>query len=99
MISTENRLATVIYPSGATSVLVLLPDESARLLQLQELVGGPIEGVPLSDGRYLMFNELGKDGPHLLNQIATDLAHVHKSIMNSDYIAGVAVVLPAEVLE
>jgi hypothetical protein len=76
----------------------LFSGESARLRQLQEIVNGPIEGVPLSDGRYMLMNELGKDGAHLLNQMATDLAHEHESIMSSDYIAGVAVVLPAEAL-
>ncbi len=96
---TEDIHATVIHPSGVTNVRVLFSGESARLHQLQEIVGGPIEGVPLSDGRYLVVNELGKDGPHLLNQIATDLAHANESIMSSDYIAGVAVVLPSEPLE
>ena len=96
---TADMHATVIHPSGATNELVLFSGESARLGQLQNIVGGPIEGVPLSDGRYMLVNELGKDGAHLLNQIATDLAHGNGSIMSSDYIAGVAVVLPAEELE
>jgi hypothetical protein len=96
---TGDTHATVIHPSGATNRLVLSSGESARLRQLQEIVGGPIEGVPLSDGRYMLMSELGKDGPHLLNQVATDLARANESIMSDDYIAGVAVVLPVEALE
>lgn len=91
-------MAAVIQPDGLTIDVHLHADEGARLRQLQELVGGPIEGVPLLDGRYMLINEDGKDGPHLLNQLATDLAHAHESIMDNDYIAGVAVILPREAL-
>lgn len=99
MIQAEDRLATVIHPNGSTKDLLLASGETARLHQLQKLVGGPIEGVPLSDGRYLMVNELGKNSSHLLNQRATDLARSHEAIMKGDYIAGVAVVVPVEALE
>lgn len=91
--------ATVIHPDGSTAAISLATDEDARLSQLQELVGGPIEGVPLADGRYMLVNEDGKKGSHLRNQLATDLAHSHESIMASDYIAGEAVILPKEALD
>ena len=44
-------------------------------------------------------NENGKDGPHMINNTATAIAHEAQAIMPSDYIAGVAVILPVEVLE
>lgn len=91
--------ATLINLDGSTVAISLDLNEHARLCQLQELVGGPIEGVPLSDGRYMLLNENGKDGPHLINQLATDLAHSEDAIMDEDYIAGVAVVLPKEALQ
>ena len=47
----------------------------------------------------MVINENGKDGPHTLNQTATAIAHEAQAIMPSDYIAGVAVILPAEVLQ
>lgn len=38
-------------------------------------------------------------GPHMINNTATAIAHEAQAIMPSDYIAGVAVILPVEVLE
>jgi len=90
--------AILLKPDGSIATIDLLEDEDTRLRQLQELVGGPIEGVPLSDGRYMLVNENGKEGAHLFNRPATDLAHSHEAIMASDYIAGVAVILSKEAL-
>jgi len=90
--------AILLKPDGSTATIDVLEDEGARLRQLQKLVGGPIEGVPLSDGRYMLVNENGKNGPHIVNEVATELARAHAAIMDSDYIAGVAVVLPSEAL-
>ena len=44
-------------------------------------------------------NDNGKDGPHMINHTATAIAHEAESIMPTDYIAGVAVIIPAEVLQ
>ena len=66
--------------------------DDARLRQLQEIVGGHIEAVSLPGERCMVINENGKDGPHMVNHTAT-------AIMPTDYIAGVAVILPAEVLQ
>lgn len=92
-------MATVIMPEGAISTAVLPVDVDKRLECLQDIVGGPFEGIPLPDGCYLFLNENGKDGPHLVNTMATAIAHEAESIQKSDYIAGVAVVLPREALE
>lgn len=92
-------MVTVIMPDGAISTTVLPVDVDERLTCLQDIVGGPIDGIPLPDGRYLFLNENGKDGPHLVNAMATAIAHEAESIQKSDYIAGVAVVLPMEALE
>lgn len=89
----------VIHPDGVTDTVVLPEDEHGRLRALQDLVGGCIEGVPLPDGRYMLMNENGKDVFHVINQVATDLAHQAEAIMADDYIAGVAVILPKEGLE
>jgi hypothetical protein len=90
---------TLINLDVSTAEVSILSDENAQLRQLQELVGGPIEGVPLPDGKYMIFAENGKDSAHFINQLATDIAHASESIMADDYIAGVAVILPKEVLE
>ena len=91
--------ATIILPNGEVDSVSLPEDEEARLRQLQELVGGCIEVVALPGERYMVINENGKDGPHTLNQTATAIAHEAQAIMPSDYIAGVSVILPAEVLQ
>lgn len=91
--------ATVILPNGEVDSIPLLQEDAARMRQLQELVGGHIETVSLPGERCMVINENGKDGPHMINNSATALAHEAQAIMPSDYIAGVAVILPVEVLE
>ena len=92
-------VATVILPDGEIDSLSLPEDEEARLHQLQDLVGGYIEVVALPGERHMVINENGKDGPHMINHTATAIAHEAEAIMPTDYIAGVAVILPAEVLQ
>ena len=90
---------TLISPNGEVDSIYLLEDEESRLRQLQGIVGGYIEALSLPGERYMVINENGKDGPHMINNTATAIAHEAQSIMPSDYIAGVAVILPVEVLE
>ena len=85
--SPRSRLANILPPDGSVTAVRLHADENSRLRQLQDLVGGPIEGVPLADGRYMLINENGKDDPKLINRMATDLAHANESITDADYIA------------
>lgn len=92
-------LATVILADGEVDSVPLPMDDESRLRELQSLVGGCIEAVSLPSGRYMVINENGKDDPHVINHTATAIAHEAEAIMASDYIAGVAVILPAEVLQ
>ena len=89
-------LATVITPDGEIDSVPLPSDDEPRLRELQLLVGGCIETVSLPGDRYMVLNENGKDGPHMINHTATEIAHEAEAIMPSDYIAGVAVILPQE---
>ena len=91
--------ASMILPNGEVDSISLPEDEEARLRQLQEMVGGYIEVVALPGERHMVINENGKDGPHMINHTATAIAHEAEAIMPTDYIAGVAVILPAEVLQ
>ena len=91
--------ASLIHPNGEVDSISLPEDEEARLRQLQEMVGGYIEVVALPGERHMVINENGKDGPHMINHTATAIAHEAESIMPTDYIAGVAVIIPAEVLQ
>ena len=90
--------ASMILPNGEVDSISLPEDEEARLRQLQEMVGGYIEVVALPGERHMVINENGKDGPHMINHTATAIAHEAEAIMPTDYIAGVAVILPAEAL-
>ena len=94
-----NIAVSMILPNGEVDSISLPEDEQARLRQLQDWVGGNIEVVALPGERHMVINENGKDGPHMINNTATAIAHEAQSIMPSDYIAGVAVILPVEVLE
>lgn len=91
--------ASLIHPNGEVDSVSLPEDEQARLRQLQDWVGGYIEVVALPGERHMVINENGKDGPHMINHTATAIAHEAEAIMTTDYIAGVAVILPAEVLQ
>ena len=91
--------ASMILPNGEVDSISLPEDEESRLRQLQDLVGGYIEVVALPGERHMVINENGKDGPHMINHTATAIAHEAEAIMPTDYIAGVAVILPAEVLQ
>ena len=92
-------LATLISPNGEVDSVFLPEDDESRLRQLQGIVGGYIEAVSLPGERCMVINENGKDGPHMINHTATAIAHEAEAIMASDYIAGVAVILPQEVLQ
>lgn len=91
--------ATLIAANGEVEAISLPLNDEARLHKLQDTVCGYIEAVGLPDGRYMVINENGKDGPHTINQTATAIAHEAQAIMLSDYIAGVAIILPAKVLQ
>ena len=62
------------------------------------LPNGEVDSVALLGERYFVINENGKDGLHMINHTATVIAREEDTIMPSDSIAGVAVILPAEVL-
>lgn len=99
MMTDATVLATLISPNGEVDSIFLPEDDESRLRQLQGIVGGYIEAVSLPGERCMVINENGKDGPHMINHTATAIAHEAEAIMASDYIAGVAVILPAEVLQ
>ena len=94
-----NIAVSMILPNGEVDSISLPEDEQARLRQLQDWVGGYIEVVALPGVRHMVINENGKDGPHMINHTAPAIAHEAESIMPTDYIAGVAVIIPAEVLQ
>lgn len=90
--------ATILLPDGEIAVQDLPAAEVDRLCCLQELVGGHLEVVPIDGQRYLVFCEVAKDRPHVINKTATAIAHASESIMVDDYLAGTVVLLPQHAL-
>ncbi|MDA8416568.1 MAG: DUF3846 domain-containing protein [Betaproteobacteria bacterium] len=95
----STTLAIVISPDGEIDSVTLALDDESRLRELQSLVGGYIEAVSLPDDCFMALNENGKDGQHIVNHTATAIAHEAEAIMPSDYIAGVAVIVPEQVVQ
>lgn len=96
--STETIPATIIQADGQEKAIHLPADLHTRVRCLSEIVGGPIQSIPLSRGRHLVLNEDGKLLPHEVNVTATMLASCDEAIRIDDYIAGPAVLLNTEAL-
>lgn len=85
---TEALWITVLKPDGEAEQCLLPEDDLPRLRKMQELVGGHLEVVPVPGGRYLVASESAKDGPHVVNHFATQVAREAESILPDDYLAG-----------
>lgn len=91
-------IANLLPVAGGLVQVDLAADDSSRLVELQKMVGGDIEVVPLSGQRFMVINENGKLATHARNEMATDLAHAAEAIDRFDYIAGPAVIIPQSAL-
>lgn len=80
--------ATVILAVGDPDVIMLPEEVSERTTRMQEMVGGHLEVVPIQGSRYLVFSESAKDGLHVINRFATQMALESESILPDDYLAG-----------
>ncbi len=98
MYSADSLSATVLQPDGETLPFVLPEHESERLERLQELVGGHLEVVAIRGGRYMVGCETAKDVPHVINRVATAIAHDSEAIQAQDYLAGTFVIVTHEAL-
>tara|TARA_R110000850_G_scaffold37153_13_gene97757 strand:+ start:1186 stop:1506 length:321 start_codon:yes stop_codon:yes gene_type:complete len=92
----EMKVATLIKSSSAISdigfpVIHSNGKTELELSELQALVGGYIETIPLHNGRTMVFNEEAKLKEHEVNEVATMM--VRGLIADNDYIAGDAVLL------
>ena len=96
---TDKRTVIVIAANDAVSEVILPSEEMEALHTLQDLVGGPIEAIPLPERKYLVLSEDAKQDFHFRNEIATELALKAESIQPDDYIAGTAVIVDSSVLE
>lgn len=88
----------VIHPDGITCRVPLAVDPNERIAQLQALVSGHIEVVPLPGRRYFVCRDDIKAGPHVFNETASWIAWDADSIQRHDYLAGTVVLVPAAAL-
>lgn len=95
---TESLRATVLLSDGETDQIILPEADPARLLRMQEVVGGHLEVVPIPGRRYLVVSESAKDGPHVINRIATQMAQEAESIPLDDYLAGTVLLVSQQVM-
>ena len=73
-----------------------ITDVEPTLTEMQKFVGGYIEVVYLGKESMMIIDEEGKIKEKPINQEATDIAHEHEAIFNTDYIAGDAMILSGD---
>lgn len=95
----ENLEAIVMRVDGTKETVPLPITAGDRLKELQRLVGGFIEVVPLKDGRYLVVHKDEKMRPHSRNATATALVQFDGWVAADDYIAGTAVIVEEDALQ
>jgi hypothetical protein len=95
-----NKPIQVIHPDGSIHTEYLPAEMQGALSKMQSLVGGYVEPIRLSATEYLIVHENEKINgkPHRANFVATQMAKNANAIIGDDYIAGVALLVPAEYL-
>ena len=73
-----------------------IDDVEPTLKDMQEFVSGYIEVVYLNKESMMIIDEEGKIKDKPINKEATDIAHKHQAIFNTDYIAGDAMILSGD---
>lgn len=96
--ATNNAKSYIIRTDGTKVVVMPASGKQFELEELQEIVGGYIEVVNLSDDRLLVVNENGKLYNMSLNESATALAHDCNAIFANDFIVGDAAVIDRSML-
>ena len=79
-------------------VIKYIKHKEPSLKEMQTFVGGYIQMVMLGDDRMMILDEEGKMKGKAENVTATDLAHEHNAIFETDYIAGDVMILSGEAM-
>ena len=80
-------MAVATSPDGTARALEPAKGACFTLVELQTLVGGYIQAVPIGAGRYLVCNEDGKRLELPVNQAATRMLHAAGG-MPDDFVVG-----------
>ena len=79
-------------------IIKYVKHKEPSLEQMQRFVGGLIQPIMLGDDMMMIIDEEGKLKGKAENVTATDLAHEHNAIFETDYIAGDVMVLSGEAM-
>lgn len=79
-------------------VIRYIKHKEPSLKEMQAFVGGYIQMIMLGDDKMMIIDEEGKFKGKAENVTATDLAHEHNAIFETDYIAGDVMVLSGEAM-
>ena len=80
------------------TVIRYIKHKAPSLKEMQAFVGGYIQPIMLGDDMMMIIDEEGKMKGKAENVTATDLAHEHNAIFETDYIAGDVMVLSGEAM-
>lgn len=92
------QAAILIKCDGTATGIVPVNGRDFSLEELQGMVEGLIEIVPLTENVIMVVNEEGK-GRLLPNTNATVIARAQNAIFPGDYIAGNALMCPSEMVK
>ena len=77
-------------------IIKTIDDVEPTLTEMQKFVGGYIEVLYLNKESEMIIDEEGKLKGKSMNREATEIAHEHKAIFNTDYIAGDVMILSGD---
>lgn len=93
----KEEMALVIPAAGPMYTVEPANKQKFGLEQLQEIVGGYIEIIPLAEGTMMVLNEEGKLDGLPYNLAATQMARGY--IFEDDFIVGDVLVCPSEMID
>ena len=89
----------IVKTDGSKNVITPKNGKKFELEELQEIVGGYIQAIRLSESQSMIVNENGKLYNLEHNAEASVIAHSEKAIFDTDFIVGDAVIVNYEQLD
>lgn len=94
---TETKSAKIIYTDKEAEDYTPKNGKTFALTEMQEIIGGYVEPIRLTDGRMIIVDEDGKSKNKAVNIPATNI--LRRDHYTTDYIVGTAIVCDADMIE
>ena len=94
---TETKSAKIIYTDKETEDYTPKNGKTFALTEMQEIIGGYVEPIRLTDGRMIIVDEGGKSKDKAVNIPATNI--LRRDHFTTDYIVGTAIVCDADMID